>query len=643
MRNFLIRPALVTLVALLAACGGSGGPSFYSSSGSSGSGSTSTTPTVATLQLTTSAPQIPSAGSSSATITALALDSNNNALSGVTITFSASSGALSSVQGTTSSSGAATAVLSTGNTPEDGTITVTATSGSAKTTVTVEVTGTTLSVSGPTSLVQGAQATYSVTLTDSGGNPIAGQVVTLKSSSSNTLPGTVTTGSNGQATFSYTATNSGTDTITATTPYASAAATQSVSISSQNFIITAPTAGATIDIYPQNSTQVPTSPPTGYTTQTVSINWQNSGVAVTSGTVQFSTSRGTFIGSSSVAVANGTASATLYSTTAGPATVTATALDSSSNTVASAQVVVNFVAPPTGFDSISVQANPAVVPVQGQSTVVATVTDGANATGNPVQGATVDFTLTDSTGGTLSGGGSAVTNAQGQATVTYTASTGSSTPDGVKIAADIANYPSITSGTTLTVGGQTVFLSLGTGNTISAYSSTQYEMPFTVQAVDAAGNGLSGVTVTFTLQSVAYAEGLYSNASGSWVQEITAGGTLSTPSGGSPTCPAPTAVTETNGVITASGGTTIIPGNVASTDVSSATTNSTGTASVNIIYPKSDALWVAVALTASATVQGSQNSTTSVFWLPVLASDLATATVSPPNQFSPFGDKATCW
>ncbi|HUO68544.1 MAG TPA: Ig-like domain-containing protein, partial [Gammaproteobacteria bacterium] len=56
--------------------------------GGAGSGS------AATLTLLTSSPQIPSDGSASATITALVRDASNNVVSGQSVAFTASSGAL---------------------------------------------------------------------------------------------------------------------------------------------------------------------------------------------------------------------------------------------------------------------------------------------------------------------------------------------------------------------------------------------------------------------------------------------------------------------------------------------------------------------------------------------------------------------
>jgi adhesin/invasin len=319
--------------------------------------------------------------------------------------------------------------------------------------------------------------------------------------------------------------------------------------------------------------------------------------------------------------------------------------------VATTQMTVQFVA--TTPATVSVQGTPSTVAVQGQSTITATVTD---ASGNPVYGAKVDFTLTDTTGGSLSSP-SAQTTAQGQATVTYTASTTSSTPNGVSIAVKVEGT-NVSSATTLTVGGQTVFLSLGTGNTITPITPlvpTQYELPYTVQAVDAAGNGVSNVAVTFSIQSVSYETGIWDCPLGTcttWQQVIAAPAGIADPKlvpgiGG---CK-PTQVYELNGQIQTSVPNpvpsnyvlTSIPGNVAATDVGSAVTGTGGTAAVNIIYPRDHAMWVAVALTATATVEGTQNSTTATFFLPILAVDIGNPKVDPPGIISPYGESLTCY
>lgn len=628
-----------TITAVLSAAGVAAGTTITltATSGSvSGKATVAVVSTQRNITLLTSEPQLPSANSKSATITAIVQGANNDLLTGVPVIFTASSGAITPVQttagaaanpavaaGTTDANGAAQATLTTPGNPTNRVITVTAMAGSTTATVNVEVSGTQLSISGPPTLVQNAQGGYSVSLTDSGGNGIASQTITLASAKSNTLSAaTVTTNATGLATFTLTPINAGDDTITAT--WQGQSSTQKVSVSNQAFSITAPTAGANIVV--------------GQTSP-VTISWAASGAPVTSGTVYLTSSRGTLSASSST-VTNGALSTpvTISSTTAGPAIVSATAVDGSGNTVATAQVTIGFIA--TVPSSVSVQASPSAVPIKGQSTLTATVID---ATGNPVQGKTVDFTLTDSTGGALSAP-SAATNAQGTASVNYTASTGSSAPNGVVITVQVEGT-AISSTTTLTVGGQTVHLSFGTGNTITAFSSTQYEMPYTVQAADAANNGVSNVTVTFSLQTTAYAPGyLYWNGTDKFWEP-----TYTATNGLFGFC-SPTTVNEYNGVINPvpppSGVTPVvtqIPGAVATTDVPSAITATGGSATVNLIYPKDHAYWVMVALTATATVSGTQNSITSSFVLPGASPDYNQQNVIPPGPISPYGQSTTCY
>lgn len=100
------------------------------------------------LTVSTSAPSIPSDGSSAATITAFARDAANNLVAKVPVTFSASSGGISGQSGLTDEDGQATATLSTAGDPTLRTITVTATSGSLTATVNVTVSAGT--GSGPT-------------------------------------------------------------------------------------------------------------------------------------------------------------------------------------------------------------------------------------------------------------------------------------------------------------------------------------------------------------------------------------------------------------------------------------------------------------------------------------------------------------
>ncbi len=577
-----------------------------------------------TITVTTSTPQIPSDGSKSATITAFVRNASNQFVSGVAVNFVPTSGGLVVTQGTTNASGMATATLSAAGDPTNRTITVTASAGTSTASVPVSVIGTSLTLTGPASLVQGSQGTYTTALTDSGGNGIPNETVTLASAKGNTLtPPTLVTDSTGQKTFNYTAVNGGTDTLTAST--LGLQATQSVTVSTQNFAFTAPAANV----------QVPIG-----TAVTVTVAWTASGVAQSGQTVSFSATRGTLSAATATTNSSGNASVTLSSTTSGPSVISATG-----NGV-TAQVTVDFIA--TTPAAIAVQASPSTIATQGQSTITATVRDSNN---NLVQGQAVNFTITqDSTGGALSVA-SATTNAQGQASTVYTATTTTSASNGVIVSASVPGT-AVTGTATLTVGGQTVFLSLGTGNTIiGTLSTTQYELPYSVQAVDAAGNGVNNATVTFTVTSLSYVKGLrYWNGTSWATQSNTSandpdnysavGVTLA----GIPSCKSEDV--NNNGVLDPGEDYNVNgkldPGLVVSTDVGTAVTANGGTAAVNLIYPRDHAYYVAVKLTATATVTGTQSSTSAVFWLPGLASDFDTQTTAPPGPTSPYGTASTC-
>jgi hypothetical protein len=322
--------------------------------------------------------------------------------------------------------------------------------------------------------------------------------------------------------------------------------------------------------------------------------------------------------------------------------------------VATTQASVTFIA--SVPSTLAVQANPSTVPVLGQSTITATVKD---ANDNPVQGVGVSFNLTDSTGGALSTDG-ASTTAQGQATVTYTASNTTSTPNGVVIAVVLPSYSSVPgTSTNLTVGGQATSLKLGTGLTISQNTAgTQFILPYTVTAYDASGVGVSGVSVSFTVTSYAYATGSYTFISPQWRQVFAAppqgGDPLETaPIQGVPGC-TPESVYELNGVIETGNQLvttpipsnwiyTAIPGDVAAVSQSPVATATGGSATINLTYPQNYATWVAVSLTATAIVQGTQNSTTTTFWLPGLDTDFTEQTPPPPFAISPFGTVASCY
>ena len=146
-------------------------------------------------------------------LTALARDVNNNAIPNVNVTFAASSGLIIPVSGTTDANGGNGSLLETAGDQTNRQITVTAVAGTLDSEAIVTVTGTTVTLSGPSTLVLGQTTRLSILLRDAGGNPISGRVVTLKPAQGNTLTSsTVTTGFNGQAEGQVTAAVPGDDT-----------------------------------------------------------------------------------------------------------------------------------------------------------------------------------------------------------------------------------------------------------------------------------------------------------------------------------------------------------------------------------------------------------------------------------------------
>jgi hypothetical protein len=577
----------------------------------------STSGSQSSLSIQTSLPQIPSDSSKAATITVLVRNASNNFVSGVAVSFAASSGGLTVTQGTTDSSGAAIAMLSPAGDPTNRNITVTATVGSSKATIVVPVVGTTLTLTGPSSLVTGSSGTYNVTLADAGKNPISATAVTVASPGNTVTPTTVTTNAAGSGTFQVTAAKAGSDTVTASALGQSAS--QDLTVSSQSFTFTAPAANA---LSPLNQALG------------VTVHWTSAGAPVAGQTVSFASTRGTLSAASAVTDASGNASVTVSSTTAGPAIIAASA------TGVTAQVPVTFES--TVPSAIAIQASPDTIATQEQSTITAIVRDAA---GNLVNNQTVDFKLTDVTGGSLSFA-TVVTDTEGVAQTVYTASGTPSTSNGVVVSATVQGT-AITASTTLTVGGQTVFISLGTGNQIGENSSkTQFQMPWVVQAVDSSGNPVNNVAITFTIHSSsrpnwAYAKGTYEVCASVWVQYNT-----------TPGCPATPPVTCDNedvnltGVYEASEDTNnngkLDPGDVAVATPGSVVTASDGSATFLVEYPEDHAQWVQATLTATATVQGTQSSTEATFVLPIASIYLTTTSANPPGFVSPYGVAATC-
>lgn len=619
--------ALLGLTLLLGACGDA---SDYKDGESTG-GTADTG--VASLDLLVSSSQLPSDGSDPVTVTALAKDSSNTVVEGEKISFSSDSGALQVTQGTTDASGQAVAELTPGGDVSVRDITVTAESGTAKESISVEVSGTTLNLDGPSSLVLGYTGEWTATLKDSGGQGVSGETIDVSSEMGNVLgSSTVTTNSSGQVSFTMEATSgSGTDTLTATG--LGITAQDTVEISGQNFRFTEPNADAELKISQETA---------------VTIRWENDGSAVTSTPVDFATTRGNFVFNNDATVtketdSNGYATVNLTASDVGPATITATGPDGSP----SANRSIEFIS--TNAADITVQADPSTIAPNETSEITAVVTD---ANGNLVKNKTVEFHLYDNTGGELNSA-EATTDSQGRATTTYEASSTTSEKNGITVEARVKEDDSIVDETTLTVSGQALNIKLGTGGTVKAPNAQDYVKTWTILVTDSNGNPVEGAEVNLSLKPETYRKGAWvrtdtdnDGTADQWAiwHDSTFDGNYD--KSGAFSCPRedenldgsidPGEDADSDGILEPDGAAAVTPDLV--------TTDEDGFAKVDVVYPQSEAWWSVQTLEATAKVAGSQGFSSATFLLWILADEVDDIDNDPPggSGSGPYGYMGDC-
>lgn len=631
MKKFL--GVLASLMVLaLASCGGGGGGGTILNPGGG-----SQTPTVGSIQVIASSTQLASdqSGASNVDIIAIVRDSQNNVMADVPVSLSATSGLLLNVQGTTDDNGQARADLTNGLNPQNRTITVTATAGGVTETVDVDVVGTTLVISGPTALALNNTGDYTAVLKDSEGAGISGKTVTFTSANGNALSAaSAVTNSAGTVSVTLTAGTAGagnSDTLTASVLGLSA--TVDISISGDAFGFISPDAGTEIVL------GIP---------QVVQVRWLQNGVEVPDGSVvQFSSTRGNVSGVTTTV--DGVAQATITSSTAGSAVVTARDPVSDTTTTLNIEFVATVPA------TLDLQASSFTVAVGAQTALTAVVRD---ANQQLVKNALVQFqVISDTSGGGVSPG-TDLTDSLGVAQSVYTAGPSSTAQNGVEIRAYIgdSNSPDAVDTVQLTVAQQALFISLGTGNDLFEPTTATFAKEWAIVVTDSVGNAVANKAVQVSLSSLDYRKGAMRLVDGvGWVlvestdfircpdedldrngilnlgEDLNSSGTLE--AGNVATVAAvPSGAPAGNPCGSAGAGGTS----------ASVTTNSQGLARVCVIYPQDYNLWVKAEIKAQASVSGTEFAKTRNFVLDAKAQDLGNENASPPGQVSPFGTALDC-
>lgn len=582
----------------------------------------------ATLDFFTSSLILASSGSDEIELIALVKDESNILMEGVQVAFSADSGELRIAQATSAADGTARAFLTSQNNPENRAIVVTAEAGSLRQELSVDVSGTTIDINAPGSIVLNDDAEITLLLANSDGVGIAFEPVTLTSQIEGVLSDpTPITDQTGQVTITYNAVQSGNDVIMASA--LNATASQTIIIQEDEFSFSRSSVEQDV---PLN------------TDETITITWLKDGVPFVGGNVLFTTTRGTLSAVTGATDANGQVSVTVSSTSAGNAIIGAQGTDSEQNVV-NARTNLEFVA--TEVASIIVAASPNSIGPNGQkSTITAVIRDPI---GNLVKGVTVGFTAEDVSGGELFPP-VAVTNANGLASTVFTSNTVTS-EDAIIITATEASS-ALSATAEVTVADRAQFISLGTGNQIETPDQATYLKRFAVFVTDANSNPVENVDLTVTGTPVKYTELLEPNATVSdanynvskpafykgyweafpsadafefWVSNRTVG------------CPNEDidddAILDTGE--DANGDGNLTPGNIVAID-GNVTTDSNGQAEIAIRYPKTFAAWSTIKITVSTLVAGSENRVSQFYDLGASAEDLSIES-TPPNQ-NPFGD-----
>ncbi|MDP4030388.1 MAG: Ig-like domain-containing protein [Gallionella sp.] len=661
--SITLSPATTTSsgAALITATVQEGTTAITASKGYAVAGSAPTPTTAASLDLSTSSISVKSDGSTSATITVIALNAANAAMPDITVTMRADSGVLGSATVVTDAAGKATVTFTSGANKTNRTATITATAGTASaqipvlvvgSTVTLESSGTTLSDDG------GSPVTLTITAKDAGGNVVPNATVTMTKTGTGNVtltPASGATNASGQLVVTATgvAGGSGSAHIAASVLGVTATTDLTVSSTAATFAIDqltlrSPSTSSNPTVIantPETAMKVDASLQVG-DSLVVQVN------APTSTNVTFATTIGLWNGTSSAVTVTsvaGKATATLTSTTAGAANIQV--YDTADPTKSDTLIV--RMTPVTPY-SITIQASPSVVSrsvgtTTGASTLIAMVRD---ATGAPMGGWPVSFSIINPTGGGETVSPVVVYTASkpttdlnvGEARTSFISGSSSSGAGGVKIRAAVVGTTvatnTIPSGNDVAViiGGTAGSVSFGMATALTVDASTaNYVLKMSVLVADSNGNPAPlGTVVNLSVWPIAWSTGSGcavdpdGPATGTFLNEDANENLILDPGEDG-------VRTYYVGGASAAGGrldqTLSPPNSAAGTLPGTVTTDENGAAAFELTYPKNSAIWTWARIRARTVVQGTETVGQVIDQLAPLNSDVNPLCILPPSPY----------
>ena len=581
--------------------------------------------------------QIATGGSDVANITALVTNEKNQAVANQLVDISSTGGVLQAISTATDENGEAGATLVLAQDYEQQDIQITVEAEGFTGSVVVQAVGSVLEISGPSVMALGDEGELVITLEAGNQEPIANQELVFSSTAGNSItPATAFTDADGRVSITV-GTVSGDDTIRVSALNGSVTDELTFSVNEDLLAFENGVENTEFAVGSVNEVQV---------------SWLSQGLPVVGQPLRFAITAGQVLSQSVVNTnADGEASVTITSSSAGPATLS---VESDMGDGPATNVDVEFIATTPGL--LSVDSSATRVPTRDTSTITALVSD---ANGNPVRDIEVVFSSPDLKGGQLNRA-SAKTNDAGEADVTFTAGNLATEFNEIEIAAEVEGS-TINSLTYLTVVERVLNVTIGTANLLEDRGAgTQYAIPFVVQVADGGGNPLENADVELSITPLTYSKGYYrlvdrlgfpyDGVEENWAADhwgIVAQQCESEDNNGNRILDAGED-SNANNILDPQDPATLAPiASVDSEDLAtliggSLSTDATGSGYFELVYPKSNAHWYTIRITARAQALGVEAESSFLTTMPVLATRILDETVDPPNRYSPNGVLLDC-